>query len=263
MTRRKSDSLNGKASTNGVLKAKDRPPEQILVFPSDLMDCPELFSPGRFCGFRTDPLEMITRLFPRGVTLNDFQPRDEFLEGCVDLRQVVVGVVPWHKHSRQVWTYRRGESEGRLAGKLSCIVGGHVNMTDFGILSSLGNPPLSVVDLADILWVGAIREMGEEVVNWKGNWRTHHSDCRLILTGVVSDEGTPVDRCHFGFLYRLSVSRLDLPIEFAKSAGKSSGWMSVDRLFQSDISCPEVETWSRHAARHFAENSSMRSTSVV
>lgn len=250
---------NGQAFAHYLQVVKARPAEQILVFPSLLMDRPEVFSPGRFCGFRTDPLEMVTRLFPRGVTLQDFRSRDAVLEANENLRQVVVTVVPWHKESRQVWCYRRGETEGRLAGKLSCLVGGHVNLTDFGIASSLLNPP--VCDLMDVLWVGAIREMGEEVVNWKGNWRTHHSDCRIIMSGVVSDEVTPVDRCHFGFVYRMDVSRLDLPVAFAKSAGQSAGWKPVDSLVDGD---PEtVETWTRHVARHLSEKYSIRSTSLV
>lgn len=231
-----------------------RPPERVLCFPSAMMDDPSRFAPGRFCGFRTDAPEMSTRLFPKGVTELDFVYRFPSLELNTSIKQVIACVVPWHASTRQVWVFRRGASEGRLEGKLSCLVSGHVNIADAHPDGMSCEDP---VDLLDATFRGSLREMGEEVGDWNENWKSHHSDCRLILAGCVNDEDA-VGRVHFGVVYRLDVARLEIPAAFARDAGQGQGWMPVDRLISASF-FPHVESWSHHVGRHLAESSPVRS----
>lgn len=237
-------------------------PESVLTFPSSLLDDPAVFSPGRFGGFRSDAMESIDRLFPRGVLPEDFQPRTLGLETDPKVKQVIVGVVPWHAATRQVWAYHRGGGEDRLHGKVSCLIGGHVNLGD---LHAVLKPPSRLADLADVLWAAALRETGEELSGWKGNWKSHHSDCRLILAGVVNDDGfhaAPVDHHHFGFVYRLDVAQIDTPLAMIEQNERSIGWVPVERINDSRdrYRIGEPETWTRHVCRHLAETSPSRSS---
>jgi predicted NUDIX family phosphoesterase len=252
-----------------LVKDPDRPQERILVFPARIMDDVERFSPGRFCGVRTDAVEMMDRLFSRRVIPEDFQERGEALEADESWKQVVVGVVTWHAPTRQVWTYRRGATEGRLTGKLSCIIGGHVNLGDF--LASIPPRPFPdppIADMANVVWHAGLRELDEEAQGWQGNWKNHHSDCRLILMGCVNDEADHVGRCHFGVLYRLDLATLGVvdQFHFAQETGVGAGWMPSSLVAEGILEDPHdvqndviVETWSQLVARHLHEMAPVRS----
>lgn len=235
-------------------------PEEILCFPTAILEDASRFSPGPFCGVRTDAIEMAGRIFPGGVGPGDFLPRSAALEGDTAWTQVVAVAVPWHASTRQVWTYRRGGTEGRLAGKVSCLIGGHISLDDaYPIdLSPEARMVVPPVDLLDVAFVAAIREMGEEAQGWSGNWKSHHSDIRLTLMGVVHDTSDDVGRVHLGILYRLDLAKLDIPMTFAREAGEAGRWVSVaDFVWQNPESS---ETWSAHVARHLYETSPVRTT---
>lgn len=210
--------------------------ENVLVFPRSLMESWLVFS-----GFRTDAAEMVSRFLPGPL---EFLPRSDLLETDETRKQVVAAVVPWDRNRRRVWCFRRGATEGRLEGLLSCLVGGHVSEVD--------RLTVGQTDPLDVIWAGAIREMGEEFTNWDGNWRSNHSDIRLTLAGVVNHEGDPVSRVHFGFVYRLDVQKPNIPLRFAKEAGTGAGWIDIDQV----VDGLDVEPWSRHVARHLAESCS-------
>lgn len=233
--------------------------EEILCFPTSILEDLSRFSPGPFCGVRTDAIEMAGRLFADGIRPGDFRPRTPDLERDTAWTQVVAAVVPWHASSRQVWTYRRGGTEDRLREKLSCLVGGHISLDDaYPIdLSPEARMVVPAVDLLDVAFVAAIREMGEEVEGWSSNWKSHHSDIRLTLMGVVHDTYEAVDRVHLGILYRLDLAKLKIPLGFASDAGKAGDWISVDHLA---VASSDVESWTRHVARHLAETSPVRTT---
>jgi predicted NUDIX family phosphoesterase len=272
-------------SIQAVQEAPGGDLEKVLVFPSSL------FNEGRettlrpFTGFRTDAPEMAGRLFPHGVSSGDFLARTRppvpgNLESDRRWKQVVACVVPWHAPSRQVWTFRRGSSEGRLDGKVSCLIGGHVNLHDAyppdltdGRVGLIPDP-----DLLDVTFAAVLREMGEEMAGWEQNWKSQHSDCRLVLMGVVHDDSDDVGAVHFGFIYRLDVARLEFLnpgpnalMRFAREAGEASGWADVDHLADGrhvmgdsrletprEILLGSVETWTGHVARHLSETSPAR-----
>lgn len=249
----------------GPQEAAGGHPERILVFPSSLFSEAPDTSLRPFIGFRTDAPEMAGRLFPKGVSSRDFLPRTPSLESDESMTQVVACVVPWHAASRQVWCFRRGATEGRLRGKLSCLVGGHVNFSD-AYPADLTDGKVGLVpgpDFLDVTFAAVLREMGEELSDWEQNWKSHHSDCRLILMGVVRDVTTPVDRVHLGIVYRLDLARLDIPMGFAKEAGEAAEWVSVDGLPLSALPGESrldgsVENWTQHVARHLSEVSPVR-----
>jgi predicted NUDIX family phosphoesterase len=236
-------------------------PEEILCFPTAILEDLSLFSPGPFCGFRTDAIEMVGRLFVDGIRPGDFRPRTPDLERDTAWTQVIAVAVPWHASSRQVWTYRRGGTEGRLSGKLSCLIGGHISLNDaYPIdLSPEARMIVPPVDLLDVAFLAAIREMGEEAQGWSGNWKSHHSDIRLTLMGVVHDTSDEVGRVHLGILYRLDVAKLKIPIEFAAGSGKAGDWVPCGALAHPSLDM-KVETWSHHVARHLYETSPVRTT---
>jgi predicted NUDIX family phosphoesterase len=244
-------------------------PERILVFPSSLFSEATDTSLRPFTGFRSDVPEMAVRLFPRGVSSGDFRPRTrpphpEALEADRRWKQVVACVVPWHAASRQVWTFRRGSSEGRLEGKVSCLIGGHVNFHD-AYPELLTDGQVGLVpepDILDVTFAAALRELGEELSDWEHNWKANHSDCRLVCLGVVHDDFDPVGAVHFGFIYRLDVTRQDIPMKFAQEAGEAGAWIPVDVMaIPSNARAAlgsQVEPWSVHVARHLAEKSPVR-----
>jgi hypothetical protein len=154
------------------------------------------------------------------------------------------------------------------------LIGGHVNLYDAyppdltdGRVGLIPDP-----DLLDVTFAAVLREMGEEMAGWEQNWKSQHSDCRLVLMGVVHDDSDDVGCVHFGFIYRLDVARLEslnpgpnALMRFAREAGEASGWADVDALAVDALSVnfPDsvsgrVESWTRHVARHLSETSPAR-----
>jgi predicted NUDIX family phosphoesterase len=264
---------NSPVLTNGHAEphqeAEDGPgddSERILVFRSSLFSEAKETELRPFCGFRTDAPEMAGRLFPKGVSSGDFRlrtkaPHLDALEEDRSWKQVVACVVPWHAATGQVWTFRRGSSEGRLDGRISCLVGGHVNFAD-AYPEDLTDGKVGLIphpDLLEVTFATAVREMGEELSNWEHNWKNYHSDCRLVLMGVVHDDSDPVGAVHFGIIYRLDVAKLEIPMKFAEEAGESAGWLPVDDLVDGLVDgWGSVETWSVHVARYLREFSPIR-----
>lgn len=236
-----------------ILEAVAGIPESILCIPSDLLDVPEVFSPGRFLGVRRDAIEIASRLFPSGVYPHHFRTRTAALESDPDFKQIVACAVPWHEPSRSVWTFRRGATEGRLHGRLSCIPGGHISLIDAWPDGESTSP----VDLLDASMRGVIRELGEEMSQWEHNWKSHHSDCRLILQGVINDDSDPVGQCHIGILYRLDMARRESMTAFPALAGNVTDWIPVDAILE--FPREEVESWTSLVCGFLAESIPARS----
>jgi predicted NUDIX family phosphoesterase len=248
--------------------AQDGPPESILCFTASDLDDPSKHAPGRFCGFRSDAMETATRLYPHGVFRHHFRLRTSVLECDDKTKQVVACVVPWHAATRQVWTFQRGHTEGRLEGKRSCLPGGHVASID----AWPAGPDDTHPDLLDVCYRAALRELGEEIENWQENWSCRHTDVRLTLIGVVNDESTLVDQCHFGLIYRLDVPTLNFedstpaespaagrrrPVWFSGLVGKDGRWQPVESLLGFAES---LESWTHHVVRYLAETTPVRSS---
>lgn len=239
------------------------PPERILCFPASLMQDRQEFSPGPFSAFRTDFHEMAGRLFPQGIQVGDFRERTRTgpfaLENDPAWKQVVAVVVPWHAETRQVWTYRRGGTEARLDGKLSCLLAGHVNINDAwpGVPSDEARARERPADPIDCITRGAVRDMGEEVGDWETRFRKGDSNFRLISCGVVNDQHDAVGLVHFGFVFRLDCGKLAIPMKFAADVGVARGWMPAEHL----VNDPSLgaESWTLMVARHLHENSPVRS----
>ncbi len=189
-------------------------PERILVVPRAA-----LFAAQRLQGLATDPAAIahyLAAVARHGRWVE--RPSAEEDEG---LKQVVpYGVV---LHGEQVYLFRRGQrgAEPGLRGRWSIGLGGHVNPADGTAIA------------AALLERALRRELAEEV---------RLEEPRPDLWAVLNDDGAPVGRRHFGFVYRVWVAS---PQASSREPGKIAGtfvpW-DVARLRR-----PAMESWSRLA----------------
>lgn len=134
----------------------------------------------------------------------------------------------------RVLTYRRHGSEGRLAGRGSAGIGGHVNDQDRG------------ATLSDRLLSGLTREMREETgLDLDALPR---SGC-IRLLGMINEDESEVGRCHVGVVFRVE---LDAPqgLKFSDEIA-SPEWLDPAGL---DLS--RFELWSALALRLAGEDAS-------
>jgi len=138
---------------------------------------------------------------------------------------------------KRLLTYRRAGSEGRLTGKISFGVGGHINPCD-----SLreNNPPMMVVLSA------ADRELNEELYLEDANGKRASAiplfRGKTIVKGILYYDSDAVGRVHLGL-----VIPVDLPWGVAQglrlsSENKDMAWEDPDDLVKDPSS---LETWSQ------------------
>lgn len=126
----------------------------------------------------------------------------------------------------RVLTYRRQGSEGRLAGRFSAGIGGHINEGDAGktLLARLGS--------------GLRREMREETGITPGN---------VQLLGMINEDESEVGQCHIGIVFRVETAGR-APVfsdEIAAPEWRETGGLELGRF----------ELWSALALRLLGEAS--------
>lgn len=119
-----------------------------------------------------------------------------------------------------VLTYRRQGSEGRLAGRFSAGIGGHVNENDAG------------ETLLARLACGLRREIREEVGIAPSN---------VQLLGMINEDESEVGQCHIGIVFRVETAAR-APVfsdEIADPHWQAPGALALERF----------ELWSALALR--------------
>jgi predicted NUDIX family phosphoesterase len=164
----------------------------------------------------------------RGRTLYSYADRDE-AEADPSVKQVIPYVVIWR--GREVFVYRRTKKggEGRLHGKWSLGVGGHINPED-----AVGDDPYRA---------GFLRELSEEVL-------IEPRPEALELTDPVAmiyDQANEVGRVHFGLVHFLHVP--------ATCEVRAADPALADGHFQHAMQIPQLgwewENWSSLVIRSF------------
>jgi predicted NUDIX family phosphoesterase len=146
-------------------------------------------------------------------------------EAEVDQRylQLCPYVVVFGPKSLEVLIYRRNGSEGRLHGKWSCGIGGHIHQRD------LESDPVGA------FYRGMDREISEEI----------GSDClegRMTQLGIVFDPTNPVGRVHLGVVFSLKLS--DYPILPMGSEIHGARWVPLQDAKRISTSEP-CESWMK------------------
>ncbi|MBR5998211.1 MAG: NUDIX domain-containing protein [Deltaproteobacteria bacterium] len=154
-----------------------------------------------------------------------FAPRSE-AEWDFTRKQLIPYALLFAETGR-VLTYRRHGSEGRLAGRYSAGIGGHVNDRDAG------------ATLSDRLLSGLTREMREET-------GVTPSPGQIEFLGMINEDESEVGRCHVGVVFRVILEPsqvLSFSGEIAEPAWRSAAELDLSRF----------ELWSALALRLAAE----------
>jgi predicted NUDIX family phosphoesterase len=194
------------------LQVKPVTMEHILVVPRA-----ELFAAGPLQGFSSDAAT-VAHFVGLVAACGRFVPRAP-AEQDETLKQVVpYGVV---RCAGQVFLFRRGPQgrEAGLRGRRSVGLGGHVNPDDGARVGPA------------MLERALLRELAEEV---------QMDEPRPELWGVLNDDGNPVGRRHFGFVYQVWVSS---PKAASREPGKIAGeFVPLARVLAGQR---KMESWSR------------------
>lgn len=198
--------------------------ERVLVIPTLLFH--EL---GYFQGFNGEVRPYLSTLFDRGHTL--FLPRAE-AEEDPSYKQLIPYCL--FRCAGKILHYRRGSGagEGRLLGKRSIGIGGHISEEDAGG----SDHPYEV---------GMRREIAEEV--------ELRSDARESILGLINDDETAVGRVHLGVVhvFDLQEPRVIAREETIASVGFSEPAELAD-------SAAEFETWSQICLAELVRNGAPR-----
>lgn len=217
-----------KASAVPMDRMLVRAEEALLCFPAREMD-----NYIRFNGFRDDFNDWAVRLLGNSQRL---WLHRVMLEEDASFKQVVVNVVFWDERQRAVWLYRRKGGERRLHGKVSCLVGGHVNATD------------GMDDPLEACWQAMLREIGEELRLTDRERPCDASPMEVKLIGVVNDETDDVGPYHFGFVY-CCVRPSGSELKVGDLGGTMLGWRDIDTALMIESLC---EPWTRHVLAYLA-----------
>lgn len=192
--------------------------EQVLVVPTLLFH--EI---GYFQGFSGNSELYLRYLLDGAHTL--FMPRSA-AEEDPSYKQLIPYCL--FRHEGQILNYRRGNGigEGRLLGKRSVGIGGHISAEDAG---GSDHP----------YQVGMQREIAEEV--------EIQSPYREALLGLINDDETPVGQVHLGVVH---VMDLESPHIAPREASMQDFAFSdlEDLLARED----EFESWSQICLRYLA-----------
>lgn len=192
--------------------------EHVLVVPTLLFH--EL---GHFQGFspKVDPYLKVL-LDP---SYTSYRPRDE-MERDPSYKQLIPYCI--FRCNGQVFHYQRGtgQGEGRLHGKRSVGVGGHISAED--------------AEGADSMYeVGMKREIQEEVIL--------ESDFTETCLGMINDDETEVGQVHLGIVH---VFDLDQPkVQPREESIINTGFAHPAELVHQ---LDQFETWSRYCLEYLA-----------
>ena len=189
-----------------------------------VVDRATLFAGGYFQGFSPATVMDYNKI----IQENYFYEKRGLAETKPALKQPIAYCIIVHKGTNKIFAYQRSVKEGhynetRLRGKWSWGIGGHIDKID------LDN------DHNDPVFESMLREISEEIV-------ISSFDPPEIL-GYINDDLTDVGQVHFGLLFLIKTSELDVkPNDKEISWG---GFMSLDEL--EEINASEevsVESWS-------------------
>lgn len=164
---------------------------------------------------------------PRGVL--EEEPR---------FRQIIPYVIIRCKG--RILTYTRPDTSGesRLASKSSIGFGGHIDVSDYAAAAKRVKEPGPVLDIAGVLEVATLREVVEEVgIQAAVNGRS--------VLGLLTDNTTPVDRVHIGFVQVWDVVTRALEVQADEIAEVS--WKTPSELVEIRDT---LENWSRISFDH-------------
>lgn len=131
-----------------------------------------------------------------------------------------------------VWCYRRTGGDARLADRLSCGVGGHVERMDEG------------VDLAATVMAALRRELAEELgFAWP-------DDSVVRPEGWIYEGLTPVGRVHLGLVFRIAWTGSAEPLPCEGEPLARLGFQHREVI----LADPRFEHWS-HLALQLMETS--------
>ncbi len=150
-----------------------------------------------------------------------FAPRRE-AEQDFSKKQIIPYALLFDVQGR-VLTYRRHGSEGRLAGRCSAGIGGHVNDCDAG------------ATLSDRLLSGLTREMREETGIMLNPVSTE-------LLGMINEDESEVGRCHAGVVFRVE-------LDDSQNLKFSDEIASPDWCEPAGLDLSHFELWSALALR--------------
>lgn len=175
-----------------------------------------------FQGFRpfADPYNAAACL-NKIIARSQWLPRTETLEADPAWKQLIpYGILT---HDSRVFCYQRTKqaSEGRLEGKMSIGIGGHVNTEDCPDDWRLN--PYTLERCLD-------RETDEEIKYW-------HTETRCL--GLLNDDSNDVGRVHIGIVYqRIATSEAWLD----GTEIRGDGFATIGQL---RLNIDEYENWSR------------------
>jgi predicted NUDIX family phosphoesterase len=209
------------------------PSEKVWCFSSSFLDT---LPGGRFQGFRIH--EKITPLLfgadgPKFV----FLPRGECEKDPSYKQLITYSLIRYgDKCDHIYYSYTRGNSSGddRLKSLLSLGIGGHINESamDFRVPLRRLNPGANMKRYEYVL-NEAQREIEEEVV--------HSSRKPVIhLSGYINDDSNDVGSVHFGVVFTLIIS--DLDVRPREDAIKDGGMIPRD-IIKKEYA--RYESWSQ------------------
>ena len=190
--------------------------EQVLVIPTELFH-----EVGHFQGVCSEVGPYLDRLFdPAQIR---YRPRDE-MEQDPTFKQLIPYCL--FRHGDYLFQYTRGklQGEGRLRGKKSVGVGGHICSDDQGVGQSVYREALQ-------------RELGEEV--------RIETPYRERLVGLLNDDLTEVGRVHLGIVHLFEVEE---PKVWAREESMlDAGFVPIEALLRE---LDGFETWSQLVLKH-------------
>lgn len=237
--------LQGLKPSVSAQTAKKAHPEKILVLPSEALEgYPKwqgyrqldalLWSAITSVDDKEPTAQSVGMNIPPRRSRLDWQVRDE-IEENPGWRQIIPYVVL--THADQILVYRRPDKnvgDERLRGKMSCGVGGHVELAD----------GLKYVDPRNWIQRATFREIDEEIV-LSGDDLRH-----LRCVGVIRDDSNAVGQCHLGIVYHCPVRQ---PAEVKSNSAEviDLAWIdAVDFLTVTQSPDSPFESWSHIVARN-------------
>lgn len=194
--------------------------EQVLCIPA------ATFSKVAFQGFRPWTQSDFSELLYGCAT---FQPRDA-VESDLTWKQVIPYCFVQEGDGSILW-YRRvkGTGEGRLLGKASLGIGGHVNMGDHLVHSTTDRAHTGIRMVEGALRREFLEELGADQLE-------------LQFLGLLNDDSDAVGRVHLGAVYRCTKLRVNSAIKREDQGVKVLGFFDLHR---PPMAVQETESWSR------------------
>lgn len=197
-------------------------PEQCLVVPRKALfgnDDERAFSGFRSpkqWGFDLESIMQKHGVFkPRKTTAGEYD-----VENDVSYKQIIPCTL--FLYDDKIFTYTRlqGSGEKRMVGRNDILIGGHVNPQD------------QQGTYKETLWAAMYREFEEEVI--------HHDSYSLHQVGYVNEDGTDLDKVHFGVIYRINGRSPQIAVR--ETEAMRGSLLSVEEMERLD---PPLQSWHK------------------